>query len=151
VNTTPSSADVTLCVRVASSLTAVSGTVTLQVSGAQQPSGWTTPVSTVSVPVTVTTGVPTAPSVTCTGPNQNGFGWTAVSGANDYTIASSTAQNGTYADLVTQTQTQYLPTVSGQSTTFFRVRANNAAGSSPVSKTVRITRSGSSYTCAVLP
>ncbi len=152
VDTTPTSADVSLCVRVASSTTAVTGSVTLNVSGAQRPSGWTTPVATVTVPVTVTTTtVPTAPTVTCTGPTQNGFGWTAVAGADDYTVASSTTQNGTYGDLVTQTQTQYLPTVGGNSTTFFRVRATNAAGTSPAGKTVRITRSGNAYTCAVLP
>ena len=149
--TTPSSADVTLCVRVASSVTAVSGTVTLQVSGAQQPSGWTTPVSTVSVPVTVTATVPPAPAVACAGSSQNGFNWPAASGADSYSIASSSAQNGTYTDLTTQTALSYLPTISGQATTYFRVRATNASGTSPVSKTVQIARSGNSYTCLVLP
>jgi hypothetical protein len=150
VDTTPASAEVSLCVRVTGSATATAGTVTLNLSGAQQPSGWTTPVSVVSVPVTVGV-VPTAPNLTCTGPNQNGFGWAAVTGAASYTIASSGSQNGTYTDRATQTQTQYLPTVGGQSTTFFRVRATNTAGSSPNSNAVRITRSGSAYTCAVLP
>jgi len=152
VTSTPTSPDTSLCVRVVSSATAVSGSVSLTVSGAQQPSGWTTPVSTVTVPVTVVaTAAPGTPNVTCTGPSQNGFGWAAVSGADSYTLASSTAQGGPYGDVATQTQTQYLPSVSGQSTTFFQVRATNTAGSSPVSRTVRIIRSGSAYTCQVLP
>ena len=53
VDTTPTSANQTLCVRVTSSTTAVSGNVTVNLSGSQRPSGWTTPTATVSVPVTV--------------------------------------------------------------------------------------------------
>ncbi len=40
VDTTPTSANQTVCVKVTSSTTAVSGTVTLSIAGAQQPSGW---------------------------------------------------------------------------------------------------------------
>ena len=153
VDTTPTSADVSLCVRVASSLTAVSGTVTLNVSGAQRPSGWTTPVSTVSVPVTVNTAVaPGAPVLSCNSATQNGFRWPAVAGALDYVVTSSTTQTGTYTDVVTQTQLSYLPTVGGNTTTFWRVRATNVVGSSPASNTIRIVRSGANYTCqAVTP
>ena len=152
VDTSPTAADVTLCVRVASSTTAVSGTVTVQVSGAQLPSGWTTPGSTVSVPVTVSASVPAAPSIGCTGPNQNGFSWAAVAGATGYSVTTSTTQTGTYSEVVAQTQTSYLPTVGGNTTTFWRVRATSASGSSAASNTLRITRSGSGYTCtAVTP
>ena len=151
VDTTPTSADVTLCVRVASSLTAVSGTVTLNVSGAQQPSGWSTPVSTVSVPVTVSTATaPAAPVLSCNSPTQNGFRWAAVTGAVDYVVTSSSSQTGPYTDVVTQTQLSYLPTLGGNTTTFWRVRATNAAGSSAASNTVRLTRTGNSYTCATV-
>lgn len=64
VNTTPASGTQTLCVRVTSSTTAVSGNVTLSLSGAQRPTGWTTPTTTRSFPVTVTATAPAAPILT---------------------------------------------------------------------------------------
>ena len=61
VDTTPTSPNQTLCAKVTSSTTAVSGNVTINLSGAQRPSGWATPVLTVTFQVTVT---PVAPATT---------------------------------------------------------------------------------------
>ena len=150
VNTTPTSADVPLCVRVISSATAVSGSVTISVSGAQRPTaGWTTPVSTVTVPVLVGTA-PAAPVISCLGATQNGFSWPAVSGATNYVVTSSATQTGTYLDVATTATTSHTPTLAGSTTTFFRVRATNPAGSSAASNTLRITRTGPNYTCAAV-
>ena len=67
VDTTPTSADQTLCVRVTSSPTAVSGDVTLNLSSAQRPvAGWTTTPITRSFVVTVTRRrCPAAPTLAC--------------------------------------------------------------------------------------
>lgn len=55
VDTTPTSPDQTLCVRVTSSTTAVSGNVTINLNSAQRPTtGWTT--STISRSISVTVG-----------------------------------------------------------------------------------------------
>lgn len=64
LDTTPGSGDRTLCVRVTSSATAVSGNVTLSLSGAQRPTGWTTPTTTRSFPVTVSAAAPVPPVLT---------------------------------------------------------------------------------------
>jgi hypothetical protein len=61
VDTTPNSPNQSLCVRVTSSTTAVSGTVTINLSGAQRPTGWATPLLTLTFQVTVT---PMAPATT---------------------------------------------------------------------------------------
>ena len=151
VDTTPTSPDVTLCVRVLSSATAVSGSVTISVSGAQRPTaGWTTPVSTVTVPVIVGTAPATPPVISCLGANLNGFSWPAVSGATNYVVTSSATQTGTYLDVATTATTSHTPTLAGNTTTFFRVRATNAAGSSAASNTLRIIRTGNNYTCAAV-
>ncbi len=148
VDSTPTTPDVTLCVRVTSSLTAVSGNVVLSLSGAQRPSGWTTPVTTVTVPVTIGTA-PAAPTPVCAANGQS-FSWAAVGGATQYVVSSSSAQTSGYSDVSTQTSLSYTPAVSGQSTTYFRVKATNTIGTSGNNGTVRIIRSGSSYTCTVV-
>ncbi len=91
MDTTPGSGDRTLCVRVTSSATAVSGNVTLSLSGAQRPTGWTTPTTTRSFPVTVTTAAPVAPILTgCEISKANGdrfatLNWASVPGVT-YTV-----------------------------------------------------------------
>ncbi len=89
VDTTPVSGNQTLCVRVTSSATAASGTVTLSLSGAQRPTGWTTATVTRSFAVTVST--PTTPALTCGSRSGNDvpFTWQPVAGES-YTVERST-------------------------------------------------------------
>ncbi|HYH35151.1 MAG TPA: hypothetical protein VD814_08390 [Nocardioides sp.] len=144
-----------LTVNVAVGTAATSATVTVRIAGQQlrgnTPAGWTATPRTVSVPVAIPVP-PAAPVSSCIAANQNGLKWTAVPGATGYVVTSSTTQTGTYADLTSQTGTSYPPTLAGQSTTFFRVRATGPGGSSTASNTIRLVRSGNSYTCtAVTP
>lgn len=149
VDTTPTSADQTLCVRVTSSTTAVSGSVTVNLSSAQRPSaGWTTPVISRSVAVTVIAPVPapSAPVLTCNA-TATGFTWPAVSGATSYAVHRSTASGGTYTVDSSDATSPHLPTLNGQSTTFFKVTAGNAGGTSGFSNILKIVRDGNKYSC----
>ena len=148
VDTTPTSADRTLCVRVTSSTTAVSGNVTLTLSSAQHPvAGWTTTPISRSVAVTVTAPVPapTAPAISCTTAG-SGLSWTAVSGAT-YAVHRSPTPGGTYSTESTNAMSPYLPSLNGQSTTYFTVTASNAGGTSSPSNIIKIVRDGNRYTC----
>ncbi len=60
--------------------------------------------------------------------------WSSSVGAENYTVARSTSMNGTYVDIATVTDTSYNDsglTVGG--TYFYKVKANNSAGSSDYS------------------
>lgn len=149
VDTAPTSADQTLCVRVTSSTTAVSGNVTLTLSSAQRPvAGWTTAAITRTVAVTVNAPVPvpSAPTITCNAA-QTGFSWPAVSGATTYSVHRSTLVGGTYSVESSDATSPYVPSLNGQSTTFFKVAASNAGGTSSFSNVIKIVRDGNRYTC----
>ncbi len=102
VDTTPSSANQSLCVRVTVSnqpTTAVSGSVTVSISGAQRPAGWSTPLTTVSVPVTVNTGM----TLTCAGSPANNtvrIEWTPTPGGGPYTVGWSSSPTGPFTQNV---------------------------------------------------
>ena len=156
VDTTPTSPDRTLCVRVTSSTTAVSGNVTVSLSSAQRPvAGWTTPTITRTIPVTVTTPAPSAPTLACGSPatNSHSFTWAAASGATSYTVFRSNTTNAdaSYSAVLTgTTATSYTAAMSNNQTSYFRVKAVNGSGSSAYSNTVRIVRSGQSVGCALV-
>lgn len=149
----------TTCVRyTAPATTATTATITVTLNGRQKRggvlTGWTAPARTVTIPVTITqpVPVPAAPVITCVGANHNGFQWAAVAGAEDYSVFTSTGPAGPYTQVgADQTTRSHLPNVQGQSTTHWRVRANNASGASAFSNTLRITRNGSNYTCGTTP
>jgi hypothetical protein len=148
VDTTPTSADRTLCVRVTSSTTAVSGNVTLTLSSAQHPvAGWTTTPISRSVAVTVNAPVPapTAPALSCTTAG-SGLSWTAVSDVT-YAVHRSTAAGGPYSPESTNATSPYVPSLNGQSATYFTATASNAGGTSGPSNIVKIVRDGNRYTC----
>lgn len=90
VDTTPTSPDQTLCVRVTSSSTAVSGNVTINLNSAQRPTaGWTTPAITRTVAVTVNqpATLPAPTGLACTGGSGTSvLTWNAVSGATGYQV-----------------------------------------------------------------
>ena len=156
VSLTPGQAFTTcLHVTASASTTATSATATVTFSGAQlqggTPRGWTAPTRTVSVPVTITAPL-AAPTIRCAGATQSTLTWPAVSGATGYVVTSSPTQTGSYGDVATQASTSYTATLSGQSTTYWRVRATNTSSTSAPSNTLRITRTGNSYSClAVTP
>jgi hypothetical protein len=151
VDTTPTSANRTLCVKVTSSTTAVSGDVTVTISGAQRPTGWSTPIATVSVPVTVSTPGPAAPVLSC-GPrsgNTISFTWTSVSGET-YTLFTATSNvEASYAPAGPVTPPHVVS--PGQNTeVFYRVMAANSQTSvSEFSNTIRVARGNgaSTITC----
>ena len=148
INTTPTAADVTLCVRVVSSPTATPGNVTLALGGVQRPTaGWTTPSVQVSVPVTVPVP-PSPPDLSCGGFVNNGnhtFTWTAVSGET-YTVYRSTTTNAdpsfTTVPAPPAHTSPYTAAMPNSSTRFWRVRATNSAGTSTWSNTIRLQRTG---------
>ncbi len=154
VDTTPTSANQSLCVRVTVSnqpATAVSGDVTVTISGAQRPAGWSTPIATVSVPVTVSTPGPAAPVLSC-GPrsgNTISFTWTSVSGET-YTLFTATSNvEASYAPAGPVTPPHVVS--PGQNTeVFYRVMAANSQTSvSEFSNTIRVARGNgaSTITC----
>ena len=158
VDTTPTSLNQTLCVKVTSSPTAVSGTVTLNISGAQRPTGWATPVITRTFTVTVNSGTaPAAPTLVCgtSTTNSHTFPWAPVVGATSYNVYRSNTTNAdaSYALAQNVLTPSYLASFSGNQTSFFRVKAVSATGlESAYSNTLRVVRSGSTVTCtAVTP
>lgn len=150
VDTTPTSADQSLCVRVTVDMptTAVSGNVTVTISGAQRPTGWSTPSTMLQVPVTVTPAVstPVAPVISCGAFQSNGnysFTWTALDGLT-YSVHRSTGPNldGSFATVTATGNSPYTASLANPSTTFWRVKATNAAGTSGWSNTLRLARDG---------
>ena len=151
VDTTPTSANQTLCVKVTSSTTAVSGDVTVSLSGAQRPTGWSTPTSTVPIPVTVNTPGPAAPMLSCRPRNGNtiSFTWASVSGET-YTLFMATSnEEAGYAPVGTVAPPHVVS--PGQNTeVFYRVKAaNSQSGVSEFSNTIRVARDNgaSTITC----
>ena len=129
----------------------VSGDVTVTISGAQRPAGWSTPIATVSVPVTVSTPGPAAPVLSC-GPrsgNTISFTWTSVSGET-YTLFMATSnEEAGYAPVGTVAPPHVVS--PGQNTeVFYRVKAaNSQSGVSEFSNTIRVARDNgaSTITC----
>ncbi|WP_167305851.1 hypothetical protein [Nocardioides euryhalodurans] len=148
IDTTPTAANVTLCVRVVSSATATPGNVTLALGGVQRPSaGWTTPSAQVTVPVTVTLP-PSPPDLSCGDFVSNGnraFTWTAVSGET-YTVYRSTTTNADPSFSAVPAPpahtSPYTAAMPSGSTRYWRVRATNAGGTSSWSNTLRLVRTG---------
>jgi len=164
VTTTPGGSLTTcLNVTVANSATATSATVTVGVTGQQMragsPAGWSTPTQTVSVPVSITGGsAPSAPVISCGAYVANGtysITWTAASGVT-YSAHRATGTNtdAGYTSVTTSATSPYPATVATGVTTFWRLRATNASGTSGWSNTIQLTRSGNgatNHTCMVLP
>lgn len=153
VDMTPTTPDQTLCVRVTSSTTAVSGNVAINLASAQQPtSGWTTPAITRNVAVTVNATTPAVPLLTCVTISGTSISWTATGSTynvyesvDNATWPTTPVVAGTSATTFTKS-----PFPSGNAETrFYRVTAVNAAGASTPSNVIRIRRSGSSanFTC----
>lgn len=160
VDTTPTSPDQSLCVRVMSSTTAVSGTVTINLLGAQQPTGWSTPLVSRSFQVTANDGAPpAAPMLACGTFQSNGvfsFAWPTLSGVT-YTVYRSTTTNADASFSVVPAPpahtSPYSAALANPSTTFWRVKATNPAGTSGWSNTVRLTRTGNgngNHVCALV-
>jgi hypothetical protein len=153
VDTTPTSANQTVCVKVTSSPTAVSGTVTLHISGTQRPTGWSTPVLTRTFAVTVNSGAaPSAPAIVCgtSTNNSHTFTWAPIVGASGYNVhrSNSTNADASYSVATNVLTPTYVAPLSGNQTSFFRVKAVSATGlESAYSNTLRIVRSGSNVTC----
>jgi hypothetical protein len=151
VDTTPTSANQTVCVRVTSSTTAVSGNVTVNISGAQRPTGWSTPTTTVSVPITVNTPGPAAPVLSCRPRNGNtiSFTWVSVSGETYTLFAATSNEEAGYAPVGAVTPPHVVS--PGQNTVvFYRVKAaNSQTAISELSNTIRVARDSgaSTITC----
>jgi hypothetical protein len=156
VDTTPTSLDQTLCVKVASSPTAVSGTVTVSIAGAQQPTGWSTPVLTRTIPVTVNAAaVPAVPPLLGCLPRDGGnisFTWAPETGLSYTLYSASVNQDANYVSAGAVTPPHSV--APGQNTTtFYRVKATNPAGAtSGFSNTVRVLRGNgaSTITCTLV-
>ena len=149
VDTTPASAGQTLCVRVTSSATAASGTVTVNLSGAQLPTGWSTPAQTVQFPVTVDVQA-TAPTIRCgielvdVG---HTFEWSAVPAATNYRIYRSETATGPFGDAFAQgAGLSHTAVLDGKNDTYyFRVTAVVGEVESAPSNVLRLRRNGNSH------
>ena len=148
VDTSPTSSNQTLCVKVTSSTTAVSGDVTVSISGAQRPIGWATPAATVSVPVTVSSA---ALALSC-GQSVNpspGYRitWNDVD-ADFYTVYRSSGANGPWqwAGLTGPNTLHYVEDewTNGQRS-YFVVEAVTDWSVSGTSNVLSVRRSGNSH------
>ncbi|MGH3347710.1 MAG: hypothetical protein ACRDO4_12075 [Nocardioides sp.] len=156
VDTIPTSPDQTLCMKVTSSTTAVSGTVTINLLGAQQPTGWSTPLLTRSFPVTVNavaTPPPVPASFRCTGFDNNNivrFAWDAVPTAEKYRVyrsGSSTFVEATAPATTLAANRNTWAIANGVPATFLVKSFASAGGESSASNTVSVTF-GSDRTCS---
>jgi hypothetical protein len=157
VDTTPNSPNQTLCAKVTSSTTAVSGTVTINLSGAQRPTGWATPVAQVAVPVTVNAVVTPPPAVPasfrCTGFDNNNivrFAWDAVPAAEKYRVylsGSATFVEATAPATTLAANRNTWVIGNGVPVTFLVKSYTAAGGESAASNTVTVTF-GSGRTCS---
>jgi hypothetical protein len=149
----------TYCVRVMSTATAVSGNVTLSVTGAQRPSGWSVAAKTVTIPVTITQPAPPAPALVCSGtssdPNARTFTWTSVGSGATYQVYRQAPGATTFTPLTpTQSATTFTETNLGANlTSLFKVKSILNGVESIFSSTVTISRNGNSanYNCSVAP
>lgn len=129
----------TYCVRVVSSSTAVSGNVTLNLTGAQRPTGWSIAAKTVTIPVTINSGA----ILTCgtqTTKDQFPITWTNPSGATA-SVVQLKDTNGTFND-VANTSAAGSPrtyTVTQNSAGSWVYRIKFTGGSTAVSNTVTVT------------
>ena len=138
----------TLCLKVVASGTAASGDVTVDLSGAQLPSGWSSPPRTVTVPITVEQPA-TTPTIRC-GTEVSGVGhsfeWDAVPGVTSYSIYQATSANGPFgAPLAVGSglsHTAVLPTKND--TLYFRITAVVGGVESTPSNVLRVRRNGNS-------
>jgi hypothetical protein len=149
----------TYCVRVVSSSTAVPGNVTLNVTGAQRPSGWSVLAKTVTIPVTITQAAPAAPALVCSAtnsdPNARTFTWTSVGSGATYQVYRQAPGASTFTALTpTQSTTTFTETNLGANlTSLFKVKSILNGVESVFSSTVTISRNGNSanYNCSVTP
>lgn len=146
VDTTPTSLDQTLCVKVTSSPTAVSGTVTLKFSGAQRPTGWATPVLTRTFAVTVNSSFSLGCPTVGTTRNLMPLTWTTAPGATAYSVREDTAVNGSFttqvfSDSTAPLDTTYPVTMTDPGSRYYLVRATTPSGAVVTNK-VLVTRAG---------
>lgn len=144
VDTTPTSANQTLCVQVTSSPTAVSGTVTLNLSGAQRPTGWSTPVLTRTFAVTVNSTFSLGCPTVGTTRNLMPLTWPAWPGATAYSVREDAAVNGpfttqVFSDSTAPLDTTYTVTMTAAGSKYYLVRATTPGGT-VVSNKVLVTR-----------
>lgn len=153
VDTTPTSADVALCVRVVSSPMAVTGNVTIQLTGAQQPSGWTTPSTTRSFSVTVNqpTSPPIAPVLSCESRSNNDFtySWAPVLGDTYVRYTATADADANYGSPTAVTSPSSINMSTNNTILFVRVKATNSVGTSGWSNTLQFKRGtgSASITC----
>ena len=159
VDTTPTSPNQTVCVKVTSSPTAVSGTVTIDLSGAQQPAGWTSPLVTRSFQVTVNATFSLSCPTVGTTRNQMPLTWTAWPGATAYSVREDAGTNGTFAtqvfsDSTAPLDTTFTVTMTAAGSKYYLVRATTAGGTLITNK-VKVTRAGNNgqnnMSCEVTP
>ncbi len=121
VDTTPTSANQTLCVKVTSSTTAVSGDVTVSLSGAQLPTGWSTPTSIVSLPVHVAAGMVLSCAESQKDPARIRVTWGDI-GAGSYTVYRAENTDGPWTPRAVVAGTSYTETEwSNSQRSFFKV------------------------------
>jgi hypothetical protein len=158
VDTTPTSANQTVCVKVTSSPTAVSGTVTLHISGAQRPTGWSTPVLTRTFAVTVNSAFSLGCPTVGTTRNLMPLTWTTASGATAYSVREDTVVNGAFtnqvfSDSTAPLDTAHTVTMTAAGSRYYLVRATTAGGTVLTNK-VLVTRAGnngqSNMSCEVV-
>lgn len=156
---TPSQAFSTcVSVSVPQGTVAGSATVTVTLNGAQvrggSATGWTFGPRTVSIPVTITGSVPAAPVLTCASGSGSStgytFSWPAVTDATGYTVHRSDTTNtdAAFGQVASQAATSWTALVGGSQTSYVRVKAVNAAGSSAYSNTLRLIKTTGNVTCS---
>ncbi len=157
VDTTPTSADQSFCVRVTSSTTAVSGTVTINLTSVQRPTGgWSTSTISRSVAVTVNSPVapPLTPTITCQSRSGStiSFTWSTVAGVT-YTVHQATTNaDASYSSGSAPSGTgSHTLSPASDSTTYYRLKASNADGTSGFSNTVQVSRANGASTITCTP
>lgn len=146
VDTTPTSPNQSLCVRVTVTnqpTTAVSGDVTVSISGAQRPTGWSTPISTIRVPVTIISGL----SLECGGslnPTPRfQITWTDA-GALVYSVYRASTPNGPWQLVAVTPSREYAEGQWGQNQkSYFKVEAS-PNGILVTSNVLQVERNGNS-------
>jgi hypothetical protein len=151
VDTTPTSANQNLCVRVTSSSSATSGQVTINLTGAQRPSGWATPVTTVTVPVATSSALVLSCGGSASPSPAYRLTWNDLD-ASLYSVYRSSSADGPW-ELVHITGSQNRQYVedewSNNQVSHFRVIAHLSWWSDETSNVLRVRRNGASnnFTC----
>jgi hypothetical protein len=147
-----SSRSQTFCVRVISSATAVSGNVTLNVAGAQQPAGWGVATKTVTIPATINaSATPVTPTLTCGTRNGNDqpVVWTAISGETYQAEVSTTSATAGFGPATSATSPFLVTMGTNNTTKWVRVKAFVGSSGSSYSNVIKVAQGNgaSSITC----